>query len=191
MTLPLVILAIPSVGIGFLTEGPLIFGDFFKDSILVLTNLHPAMTQLASDWHGPVAFALHAFTGPVFWLALGGVALAWFLYLKRPDLPAAIQRRFSGLHRLLDNKYYMDWFNEHVLSRGARVVGNAFWQRGDVGLIDGVLIDGSSSAIGGIARSARALQSGYLYWYALVMIVGVIGLMTWQLWPFLAALVIR
>jgi NADH-quinone oxidoreductase subunit L len=163
----------------------MIFGGFFRDSITVLLDRHPAMSQLAIDWHGPVAFALHAFTGPVVWLAFGGVALAWFFYLKRPSIPAAIKRRFSGVYRLLDNKYYMDWFNEHVLARGARAIGTGLWKRGDMGLIDGVLIDGSARGIGSIARLARRLQSGYLYWYALFMIVGVIGLMTWQLWPFL------
>jgi NADH-quinone oxidoreductase subunit L len=122
----------------------------------------------------------------VFWLALGGVVLAWFMYLRRPDIPDAIQRRFSGLYRLLDNKYYIDWFNEHVLARGARLVGMGLWKGGDVGVIDGVLIDGSARGIGGIAQWTRRLQSGYLYWYALFMIVGVIGLMTWQLWPFLS-----
>jgi len=191
VTLPLILLAIPSVGIGFLTEGPMIFGDFFDDSITVLTRIHPAMATLEDEWGGPVAFALHAFTGPVFWLALGGVALSWFFYMKRPDIPAAIQRRFSGLHRLLENKYYLDWFNEHVLARGARFVGQFLWQRGDVGVIDGVLIDGSASVVGRISRSTRAFQSGYLYWYALVMIIGVIALMTWQLWPHLGSLLGR
>ena len=191
VTLPLVLLAIPSVGIGFLTEGPMIFGGFFKDSILVLSGAHPAMSQLAMDWHGPLAFALHAFTGPVFWLALGGVTLAWFLYLKRPDISAAIRARAGFIYRLLENKYYMDWFNEHVLSRAAVLLGTTLWRRGDVGIIDDILIDGSANAIGRLGRSTRALQSGYLYWYALVMIVGVIGLMTWQLWPYLGNLIGR
>jgi NADH-quinone oxidoreductase subunit L len=149
------------------------------------------MAELQKDWHGPLEMALRSVAHPVFWLALAGVVVAWFFYLKRPDIPAAIQRRFSFLYEILDNKYYFDWFNENVLSRGARVLGNAFWQRGDVGVIDGVFIDGGSNAIGVVARSTRALQSGYLYWYALVMIVGVIGLMTWQLWPYLGNLFTR
>ncbi len=185
VTLPLVLLAIPSAVIGFLTIGPLLFGDFFKGAITAYRGAHPAMAELQKDWRGPVEMALHSVTGPVFWLALAGVVVAWFFYLKRPDIPAAIQRRFSFLYEILDNKYYFDWFNEKVLSRGARILGMALWQRGDVGVIDGVFIDGGSNVVGGIARSTRALQSGYLYWYALVMIVGVIGLMTWQLWPYL------
>jgi NADH-quinone oxidoreductase subunit L len=191
VTLPLIALAIPSVVIGFLTIGPMLFGGFFDDSIAVLAERHPAMTELAREFHGPVAMALHALTSPVFWLALAGVVLAWFLYLRRPDIPAALQRRFSFVYRLLDNKYYFDWFNENVLARGARLAGTGLWRGGDVGVIDNILIDGSARAVGGFAVLSRRLQSGYLYWYALVMIVGVIGLMTWQLWPFLGSLLGR
>ena len=186
MTLPLVLLAIPSAVIGFLTIGPMLFGKFFGNSIVVANEQHPAMEELGHEWHDPVAMAFHAVSGPVFWLALAGVVVSWFFYLKRPDIPAAIQRRFASVYKVLDNKYYFDWFNEHILSRGAVLLGRAFWKGGDVGFIDGVVIDGSANAVGRIARSTRAFQSGYLYWYALVMIVGVIGLMTWQLWPVLS-----
>ncbi len=185
VTLPLVLLAIPSVVIGAMTIGPMLFGDFFKGAIVVFDGQHPAMHELGNDFHGWFEMALHSLAGPIFWLALAGVVVAWYFYLRRPDIPAALQRRFAFLYKLLDNKYYFDWFNEHVLARGARALGTAFWKGGDVAVIDGVLIDGSASAIGSLARSTRRLQSGYLYWYALVMIVGVIGLMTWQLWPFL------
>ncbi len=188
VTLPLVLLAIPSVVIGFMTIGPMLFGDFFKDSIAVIAERHPAMEELKTAFQGPVEMAIHSLAGPVFWLALAGAVLAWFFYMRRPDIPAALERRFSFLYRLLDNKYYFDWFNENVLARGARLVGTGLWRGGDVGLIDGVFIDGSASAIGTVASLSRRLQSGYLYWYALTMIVGVIGLMTWQLWPFLRGL---
>ncbi|MGH8797904.1 MAG: NADH-quinone oxidoreductase subunit L, partial [Caldimonas sp.] len=188
---PLVLLAIPSVVIGYPTIGPLLYGAFFSDSISVASGSHPAMTEIAAAYHGPLEMALHAFGGPVFWVALAGFVVAWYFYMRRPDIPEALARRFSGLYRLLDNKYYMDWFNEHVLARGTRLVGTGLWRGGDVGVIDGVVIDGSSRAIGAVAVLSRRLQSGYLYWYALVMIVGVIGLMTWQLWPFLAALLAR
>jgi NADH-quinone oxidoreductase subunit L len=188
VTLPLVMLAIPSVVIGFLTVGPMLFGDFFKDAIVVLGEKHPAMEELAHDFDGAAAMAIHSLTGPIFWLALAGVVVAWFFYLRRPDIPAAIQRRFSFLYRLLDNKYYFDWFNENVLARGARLVGSGLWRGGDMRIIDGIFIDGSAGAIGAVATLSRRLQSGYLYWYALTMIVGVIGLMTWQLWPFLRGL---
>ena len=188
VTVPLILLAIPSVVIGFFTIGPMLFGDFFKDAITVLVERHPAMEELAKEYHGPLAMAGHALTGPIFWLALAGVVVSWFFYLRRPDIPAAIQRRFSFVYTILDNKYYFDWFNENVLARATRALGNGLWKGGDVGVIDGIFIDGSASAIGSVAVLTRRLQSGYLYWYALVMIVGVIGLMTWQLWPFLAGM---
>ena len=188
---PLVLLAIPSVVIGFMTIGPMLFGDFFKDAITVVAERHPAMEELARDFHGPVAMSLHALAGPIFWLALAGVVVAWFFYLRRPDIPAALQRRFSFVYRLLDNKYYFDWFNENVLARGARLFGQGLWKGGDVGVIDGFFIDGSARTVGHVATLSRRLQSGYLYWYALVMIVGVIGLMTWQLWPFLGTMIGR
>ena len=186
VTLPLVLLAIPSVLIGFFTIGPMLFGDFFKGAITVLADRHPAVEELERGYHGPLAMAAHALTGPIFWLALAGVVLAWYFYMRRPDIPEAIAKRFPFVYRLLDNKYYFDWFNEHVLARATRDLGTGLWKGGDGAVIDGVLIDGSARGIGNIALLTKRFQSGYLYWYALVMIVGVIGLMTWQLWPFLS-----
>ncbi|MDQ2928089.1 MAG: NADH-quinone oxidoreductase subunit L [Caldimonas sp.] len=186
VTLPLVLLAIPSAVIGAMTVQPVLFGHFFDGAITVFKEQHPAMEELGKDYHGWLEMALQSLAGPIFWLALAGVVITWYFYLRRPDIPATLQRRFAFIYKLLDNKYYFDWFNEMVLSRAARTLGTALWKGGDVGFIDGVVIDGSASTIGSIARAARLLQSGYLYWYALVMIVGVIGLMTWQLWPFLA-----
>jgi len=191
VTLPLILLAIPSVVIGAMTIGPMLYGDFFKDAITVLGERHPAMEELAKEFHGPLAMATHSLTSPILWLAIAGVVAAYFFYMVRPGIPAAIQQRFGFIYRLLDNKYYMDWFNEHVLARAARGTGRGLWRGGDVGFIDNILIDGSARTIGGISALTRQIQSGYLYWYALVMIVGVIGLMTWQLWPFLGALLMR
>jgi NADH-quinone oxidoreductase subunit L len=186
VTVPLVLLAIPSVIIGGLTIGPMLHGSFFGDSIVVDAVRHPAMQELSEAFHGALAMALHGLVTLPFWLAVAGVALSWFFYMKRPDIPAAIQARFGGVYRLLDNKYYMDWINEHVIAAGARLVGRGLWKGGDVGLIDGT-INGSARAVGGMAGVMRLAQNGYLYWYALVMILGVIGLMTWQLWPYLRA----
>jgi len=182
---PLVLLAIPSVVIGYMTVAPMLYGDFFNGSIVVDSVRHPAMAELAKEFHGAAAMALHGLKALPFWLALAGVVLAYVFYILRPDIPEALKQRFSFIYRLLDNKYYMDWINENILARAARLVGMGLWKGGDVGLIDGVVIDGSARTVGAIAGLARLLQSGYLYWYALVMIMGVIGLMTWQLWPFL------
>ena len=185
ITVPLVLLAIPSVVIGFMTIAPMLFGDLLKDAIAVDALRHPAMAELAQEFHGAWSMALHGLRAPPFWLALAGVVLAYVFYMLRPEIPAALQRRFSFIYRLLDNKYYMDWINEHLLAPAARAVGQGLWKGGDVGLIDGVIINASARGIGNVAALTRLLQSGYLYWYALVMIVGVVGLMTWQLWPFL------
>jgi len=188
VTAPLVLLAIPSVVIGYMTIGPMLFGDFFKDSIVVDSARHPAMKMLAEEYHGAAAMALHALTAPPFWLALGGVLMAWWFYLVQPSIPSAIQARFGFVYKLLDNKYYMDWINEHLLAPAARGVGMGLWKGGDQGLIDGVAINGSAAVIGGMARLTRLVQTGHLYWYALVMLLGVFGLLTWRLWPTLATL---
>jgi len=188
---PLLLLALPSVVIGFLTIQPMLFGDLLKDSIFVDPARHGAMAGLAQMFHGPVQMALHGFTTAPFWLALAGVLSAWWFYLVQPSIPRAIQRTFSPIYTLLDNKYYMDWFNEHVIAPAARAVGVGLWKGGDVGLIDGAVIHGSARAVTGMAQLTRLLQTGYLYWYALVMILGVFGLMTWQLWPYLSSLLAR
>jgi len=191
VTLPLIALAIPSVIIGYFTIGPMLFGDFFHGAIVVDAERHEAMKGLAAAFHGPQAMAAHALSSPVFWLASAGVTLAYLFYMVKPEIPTAIKARFGFVYKLLENKYYLDWFNENVLARLARATGTGLWEGGDVGLIDGVLINGSASAVGAVATFGRGLQSGYLYKYALAMIMGVIALMTWQLWPFLAALLAR
>ncbi|MDB5999298.1 MAG: NADH-quinone oxidoreductase subunit, partial [Rhizobacter sp.] len=188
VTAPLVLLAIPSVVIGFLFIQPMLFGDFFKDSIFFNLEKHPAMEELAHEFHGAAAMALHSLTTLPTWLALAGVVSSYFLYMVRPSIPAAIKRACGPIYRLLENKYYLDWINENIIAAAARGLGKGLWKGGDVGLIDGLFVNGSARTIGRVAGVVRLAQSGYLYWYALVMILGVIGLMTWQLWPFLTGL---
>jgi NADH-quinone oxidoreductase subunit L len=181
VTVPLLLLAVPSVVIGYMAVNEMLFGEFFKDSIIVDAARHPAMTELGEMFHGAGAMALHGLQTLPFWLALGGVVTAWFFYMKRPDIPAAIQARFAFLHRLLDNKYYMDAINERLLAPAARGLGRGLWRGGDMAVIDGA-IDGSARLVGWIAQVTRLFQSGYIYHYALVMIVGVFALMTWFVW---------
>ena len=187
VTLPLLLLAIPSVVIGYLTIGPMLHGEFFKDAIFVNLERHPAMEELSKGFHGAMAMAIHGLSTLPFWLALGGVVTAYVFYMVRPSIPEAIGRTLSPIVRLLENKYYMDWINERIVAPAARALGTGLWKGGDMAVIDGA-INGSARGIGGLANLVRRVQTGYLYWYALVMIVGVIGLMTWQLWPFLGAL---
>ena len=182
VTLPLVLLAIPSVLIGFVTIEPMLFGDFFKDSIFINIERHPAMEELAKLFHGPAQMALHGLSSAPFWLALSGVGLAYYMYMVNPALPAAIKRNAAPVYRLLENKYYLDWFNENVLARGARGLGMALWKVGDQRLIDGTLVNGSWKLVGWVSGVVRRLQSGYIYHYAFGMIVGVFVLMTYFVW---------
>jgi NADH-quinone oxidoreductase subunit L len=182
VTVPLILLAVPSVVIGFMTIEPMLYGEFFKGSILVNLEKHPAMEELKQLFHGPAQMALHGLTAAPFWLALSGSVLAWYMYMINPALPAAIKRMFMPVFTLLENKYYLDWFNENVLARGTRALGTALWKGGDQKLIDGALVNGSWKLVGWVSSVVRRLQSGYIYHYAFGMIIGVFVLMTYFVW---------
>jgi NADH-quinone oxidoreductase subunit L len=188
VTAPLVLLAVPSVLIGYMTIEPMLFGDFLKDAITVDAARHPAMAHLAGEFHGAVAMAVHGLQTLPFWLALSGVVVAWWFYLKQPSIPAAIGRALAPLVKVMENKYYMDAFNEKVLAAGSRALGTGLWKGGDTVVIDGVIVNGSARAVGMLAGLSRLVQTGHLYWYALVMLLGVFGFMTWRLWPHLTGL---
>ncbi|RAP62078.1 NADH-quinone oxidoreductase subunit L [Achromobacter sp. HZ01] len=177
VTLPLVLLAIPSVLIGAWVVDPMLFGKFFDGVIKVLPQ-HPAMHELHEEWHGWVAFGLHAFQTVPFWLVVAGAVIAWYCYLINPKVPAKIQSSLSGINKLLENKYYVDWINEQIIARGARCLGRGLWQTGDRGIIDGLLINGSARVVGWVAAISRHLQSGFIYHYAFAMIIGIMALVT-------------
>jgi NADH-quinone oxidoreductase subunit L len=181
VTLPLVLLAIPSLLIGFFTAGPVLFGDYYDGAIQVAAS-HDVLALMAEEWQGPLSFMLHGLTGPAFMLALAGIATAWFLYLRRPDLPARIATALGPLYQLLVQKYFFDWFNEQVIARMTRGVGWTFWKVGDVLLIDGLAVNGSADLVGVIARRIRRVQSGYLYHYAFAMVLGLSVLLGWMVW---------
>jgi NADH-quinone oxidoreductase subunit L len=178
VTVPLVLLAIPSVIIGFVTLETLLGGGFFGNSIFVDAARHPAMARLAHDVRSAVGMGLHGFASLPTYLALAGVLLAAYLYLLRPDLAESLKRRFGGLHRLLENKYYLDRINEFVFAGGARLLGRGLWKGGDVALIDGLAVNGSARVVGWIAAVSRLLQSGYIYHYAFGMIIGLLAMVT-------------
>nr|WP_315489074.1 NADH-quinone oxidoreductase subunit L [uncultured Rhodoferax sp.] len=182
VTVPLILLAIPSVFIGYLTIQPMLFGDFFKDAIFVNAQLHPAMKELGEAFHGPVAMALHGLSTLPFWLAVAGVSLSYVFYMLKPEWPVAIKKTFLPVFNLLENKYYLDWINENILARGARALGTGLWKGGDQAIIDGTLVNGSWKLVGWISGSVRKLQSGFLYHYALVMILGIFVFMTYFVW---------
>jgi NADH-quinone oxidoreductase subunit L len=178
VTLPLVLLAIPSLIIGYIAIEPMLFGDYFKGVIHVAES-HDAMAHLREHFHGATGMAVHALQTLPFWLAVGGVAVAWFFYLKAPAIPAAIAASVGPLHKLLLNKYYFDEINNAVFAAGARGLGTALWRVGDVAVIDGFFVNGAARVVGWFSRIIRKFQSGFIYHYAFTMIIGVFALLTW------------
>jgi len=178
VTVPLLLLAIPSVLIGFVAIEPMLYGDFFKGVIFV-SESHPAVEEMAREFHGAVSMGIHAFTSLPFVLALAGVVSAYYCYMVNPKVPAWCYKKFYGLHTLLDNKYYMDKINEAVFAGGARLLGRGLWNVGDRALIDGLIVNGSAKIVGWFSALIRHFQSGYIYHYAFVMILGVLCFLVW------------
>ncbi len=176
VTLPLILLAIPSVFAGYLID-PIVVGDFFKGVITVDPH-HEGIHHLTEHYHGIGAFILHGLKMPPFWLAISGLGLAWFIYTKKPEIADMMQKRFSWLHALLLNKYGFDDFNEKVFARGSLSIGNAMSRFGDGMLIEGA-VNGGAKLIALTASVARHVQTGYLYHYSFAMILGLIGLLGW------------
>jgi NADH-quinone oxidoreductase subunit L len=177
---PLVALAIPSLLVGYFTAGPVLFGGFFGSAIHVLES-NDVVAELAREWHGPLLFALRGLAPGPAWLAALGVFTAWVFVLRAPKLGAALRERWSGLYRVLVNKYYFDWFNENVIAPLTRGIGNVLWRDGDQMIIDGAMVNGSVSVIGWVARRMRLVQNGLLYSYAFWMIIGLAVLLGWFL----------
>lgn len=175
VTIPLILLAIPSVFIGGLFVDSMAFGDFFGDAVFVLPQ-HDVLGELSKGFHGAWAMMLHSLQTAPFWLASGGVLTAYIFYMKRPDIPEAIEARFKAIHTLLENKYYFDRFNEIFFAGGGRGIGRGLWQFGDVKIIDGLIINGSAHFVGWFAGVIRRVQTGFLYDYAFAMILGLIAL---------------
>jgi NADH-quinone oxidoreductase subunit L len=180
--LPLILLAIPSLIIGYVAIESMLFGKFFEGVIFVDATAHPAMEHLAHHYHemlhSPAGMALHGFLTLPFALALSGVVLSWYFYMKRPDIPAAIKVKCNVIYQVLDHKYGFDAFNERVFAGGSRLIGSKLWQIGDVKLIDGAMVNGTANLIGKIANRVRHLQSGLIYHYAFAMIIGVFLFLT-------------
>jgi NADH-quinone oxidoreductase subunit L len=174
VTLPLILLAVPSVAIGFVAIGPMLFGDFFNDVIFV-SEAHRGLAEFAQNFHGPVAMGLHGFTTLPFALMLAGVGAAYYCYMVNPRVPAWFYDKFRAVHTLLDNKYYLDKINDTVFAGGARSLGRGLWNFGDKTVIDGLLVNGSARLVGWFSIIVRRAQSGYIYHYAFVMILGVLG----------------
>ncbi len=178
VTIPLILLAIPSIVIGFATIGTMLHGGFF-DGVIAVGEKHLAMEELHKEFHSAWTMGLHGFLGLPFWLALSGFAAAWYCYMVNPRVPAWFYAKFHAVHTLLDNKYYMDKLYEVVFARGARLIGGGLWNIGDRSLIDGLIVNGSAKMVGWFSRGVRVIQSGYIYHYAFVMIIGLLGFLVY------------
>lgn len=182
VTVPLILLAIPSAVIGWFTIGPVLFGDFFGASIAVAER-HDVLAELGRNFHGSWEFILHAFgNSPAVYLSAAGAGTAWYFYLKRPELPDVISKKLSGLYTLLVHKYYFDDLYINGFAAGGRAAGKFLWQKGDELVIDGIMVNGTANSIGRLAGIMRQLQTGYLYDYAFAMIIGLTLLLGWMLW---------
>ena len=177
VTVPLIVLAIPSVIAGYWID-PMVVGDFFEGVIYVAPE-HGAIAHLEEEYHGIMGFVAHGVMGLPFWLALGGVVAAWYIYVKRPDLAEWGARTFAPIRHLLEKKYYFDDVNDFVFARGAQKLGGLMWRFGDALLIDGLVVNGAAKVVGWASATTRHVQTGYLYHYAFAMIIGLLGLLTW------------
>jgi len=180
VTVPLIALAVPSILIGALTVAPVLFGDYFGSSILVLGR-NNVLGAIGEGFGGPVRFALHGLFKPPFWFAAAGVLTAWAFFLRRPEWADLAVERARWLYRLLTEKYYFDWFNERILAALARLIGVGLWKGGDEALIDGALVNGSAATVGWFGSVVRRVQSGYLYSYAFWMMIGLALLLAYFL----------
>jgi len=176
VVVPLLLLAIPSVCAGWII-GDVVFGDYFGNAIVVAPE-HEWIAEMREEFHGVVPMVMHGFTLPTFWLVVAGMGLAWYLYIARPDQPGVWRQRFSGIVRILDNKYGLDDFNQWFFAGGAVGLGKGLWRAGDVTIIDGLMVNGSARLVGWISRLSKGMQTGYIYHYAFAMIVGVGVLLT-------------
>lgn len=181
VTVPLILLAVPSVIIGVITVGSMVFGDYFAGAIQVHQQ-HDVLASMRAQYHGPLAFIGHAFAGPAVYLALAGVVVAWYLYVRNPALTDVLRSRLDALYTLLDRKYYFDEFNDRVFAAGGRGLARQLWKIGDEWLIDGLIVNGTARAVNRLASIARHIQTGYLYHYAFAMIIGLLILLTWFIW---------
>ena len=185
VTLPLVLLAIPSVIIGYIAIEPMLYGDFFKGVIFVNHEAHPTMHLMKEEFHGALAMVSHSLHSPVLYLAIAGVVSAWFLYIKAPSLPAKIAAAFRPVYVLFENKYYLDTIYYNVFAKGSRALGTFFWKAIDTAIIDNGIVNGSAKLVGAVSAQVRKMQTGFIYTYAAFMVAGVLVLIVaffWGLW---------
>jgi NADH-quinone oxidoreductase subunit L len=177
VTLPLILLAIPSIVAGW-TIGTVLYGGYFGSAIFISPE-HEGLAEMAKEFHGVVAMTLHGLTALPFWFALAGAVTAWYLYILKPELPAVLRQKLSFVVNILMEKYGFDRFNDWFFAGGARLLGGGLWKIGDVAIIDGFMVNGTARTVGWMGSLVRLFQSGYIYQYAFTMIIGAFGLLSW------------
>jgi len=177
VTVPLILLAIPSLVIGFMTVGVILFGDYYGNSIVVNEH-HDVLGHIGEHYTGPMGFIEHGLTGLPVWFAMAGLVTAWFLYIRQPDMARALKEQFSGVYNILERKYGFDDFYQALFAGGSRRIGRMFWKNGDIGAIDGIMVNGTANLIGWFSGKLRYIQSGYLYHYAFTIIIGLVVLLS-------------
>jgi NADH-quinone oxidoreductase subunit L len=177
VTLPLILLAIPSIAAGW-TIGTVLYGGYFGSAIVIAPE-HEGLAEMAQEFHGVIDMMLHGLKSLPFWFALAGAATAWYLYIARPDLPAVLRQKAGVLVTILEEKYGFDRFNDWFFAGGARALGGGLWKIGDVAIIDGLMVNGTARVVGWISGLVRLFQTGYIYQYAFTMIIGAFGLLSW------------
>ena len=182
VTMPLILLAIPSVFVGWFTIKPLLFGEYFDGAIQVLSQ-HDVLAQLSESFHGSWDFLLHSFTASLaFYMAFLGFSVAWLLYIKFPEIPNKIRTKMRAIVVVLEEKYFFDTLWMKVFPSLGKSIGRILWKQGDEKMIDGALVNGTAYGIRSIASVIRNIQTGYLYHYAFAMIVGLVIILSWLLW---------
>jgi NADH-quinone oxidoreductase subunit L len=179
VTVPLILLAIPSVVAGYVI-GPVLFGDYFGSAIVV-SEANNVLGQLGEGYHGVWGFVLHGMQGPAFWLAMAGLFSAWFIYMKKPQIAQLAYDKLAFLRMIMERKYFMDDLYIKVFAGSGRLLGKGLWKGGDVAVIDGAIVNGSAKTVGWLSGVIRHIQTGYLYHYAFAMILGLLGLLSWVL----------
>ena len=173
--IPLILLSIPSILIAWPTFGLLVFGDFFSDSIRQISSYE----LFGFEYQSPLSFLIHSFSGPVIYLSVIGIFAAWVGYIKKPELPYKISNQFTTIHRVLVNKFYFDHFYENVIAKNTAKLGSAFWKFGDIKIIDDFLVNGTAIRIQKLSTITKKMQTGYIYHYALMMVIGLSLLLAW------------
>lgn len=178
--LPLVLLAIPSIILGYVLYMPILFDTptLLGSSIFVLPE-HNVLAELAHEVSSPFASAVHAIYSLPFWITVLGAVIAWVCYIATPSIPGYLARYFSIIYSILLNKYGFDRFNELFFVKGARGLGIAFYKIGDQKLIDGAVVNGSGRLVRWFSGKGRKIQSGYIYHYATVMVFGLLAFLCW------------